>query len=77
MPAFWVAELNGERRDQNAVPNRNRTDVSPRLSDRELVATINEANKHDLLDPESLRARLVVETDGLRYHRTPTSRLDG
>ena len=71
LPAFWVADLNGERRDQNAVPNRNRTDVSPRLSDRELVATINEANKHDLLDPESLRARLVVETDGLRYHRTP------
>ena len=53
------------------MPNRNRTDVSPRLSDRELEATINEANNHDLLDPESLRARIVVETDGLRYHRTP------
>ena len=48
---------------------------------------MNNADKHDLIDSEALRAeieihggpgvrplrrQLVVETDGLRYHRTPT-----
>jgi len=47
------------------TPARTLVDVASELRGTELERSVNEADKYDLIDPD-------VETDGLRYHRTPS-----
>ena len=86
-------------------PARTLVDLGTELSPIRLERAVNEADKHDLIDPETLRVRLdeyagqpgppmlrrlldkrtfrlsdsdlglVIEADGLRYHRTYRSML--
>lgn len=71
------------------VPVRTLVDMATELTSRALERAVNQADKHDVVSPDELRAALVVnrfevdfywpnlglvvETDGLRYHRTASS----
>jgi hypothetical protein len=71
------------------APARTLVDLATELDALGVERAVNEADKRDLIDPEALRAALgryagepgvrlpelglVVETDGLRYHRTPSA----